>query len=169
MPAAGGEISMKSLLLATSAVLVLGAASAHAQTPPAAWQGSVTFVKTPSPACDNIGFSEGSLATSIYRANFSGSPPNAGLSILGARGGTAIFDGDGTHPTLAGTVPFNGVGLSGRATISQYTGTSKLVVTPKPSPLTATTKQVTITGTITNFFNNPGCTVTIEGSYFLRP
>ncbi len=160
---------MKSLLTTSFAVLVLGVASAHAQTPPPAWQGSVTITKLAGgAACDNVGVSVGSLAVSIYRPHFTTGGP-AGLAILTLRSGAVILDNTGTHTTLNGTTTYDGYALTGRASVSVYNGTSNFTVKPGPANLKPTTKQVTITGTISNFFDNTGCTATIEGSYFLRP
>jgi hypothetical protein len=166
---------MKSLLLAASAVLVLGVGSVQAGDE-AAWQGSVTLKSLPSPACDSLRFEPGQLLTSVYRARLHpGTEQKAALSMYSPRSALIIIDQSGTHNTLASTtaVPYDGFHFSDRAKVPQnsefYTGNFKFAVKPVPTgAITATTTQVTVTGTITNFFSTPGCTATIEGSYFRR-
>jgi len=161
---------MKCLLLAGCAIFALSGTGAQAATL-AAWQGSATFTKlAPAASCANAGFSAGDLAHSVYRAHLNSGEPNAGISFIGSRGATIYFDAS-SIPDLGGNGNYNAFLIGGRATTTSggapYTGTYKLKVTP--ATITATTKQVTVTGTITNFFNSTGCTATFEASYFLRP
>jgi len=162
---------MKRILLLGCTSFALSATGAHAATL-AAWQGSVTIVKlaeSSAGACSTLGFSPGDLAHSIYRANLNAGEPPSALSIVSSRAANIIFQ-SGTDTKLNGAGTFKATYVGGRATttasFTPYTGSFKLKVTPS-SPL-ATTNQVTVTGTIGNFFNNTGCTVTIEGSYFKR-
>ena len=61
----------------------------------------------------------------------------------------------------------NAYGESSKVGPFSYTGGFNLVISP--STLTATTPAVTIKGTVSNFFNNTGCTITIRAALALRP
>jgi hypothetical protein len=75
---------------------------------------------------------------------------------------------------MNGSGNYTGFGIGSRAGFGQYAGTYNLTVVPAtitaatPATITAFTDAVTITGTITNFFNTTGCNVTFEGVYVQR-
>jgi hypothetical protein len=163
--------TMKRILLLGCALIASSVVGAQAATL-TAWQGSVTIVKlteATAGACAPVGFSPGDLAHSIYRAHLAATDPPSALSVVATRGANIIFQ-SGTDTKLNGAGTFNATYIGGRATapksLKPYTGSFNLHVTPA-SP-TAATNQVTVTGTIGNFFDVTGCTVTIEGSYFKR-
>jgi hypothetical protein len=150
---------MRRLLLATIALASL-AVPASART---VWQGDV-FITAANSICQSAGWPVGNYLRVEFRPhNLTDNGSNTYLGLYSPRSAqTYSIAGKGL---VAGT--YAAGGITSTAFPQGWTSTfSGVSVSPAPK---LTTKTVTIKATITNFFNNTGCTVTIQGAAFQRP
>ena len=141
-----------------------GAALALACTPAAAdvWQGQLTI--TAATGCSTAGYGVGDTGRSIYRNKVSSTEQPSGLEVIYGRSAVIIVATAASGPgaDLNGPTTYSGDNIGGRATsaLNAYNGTSTLAITPD-----STNKFLSIAGTIDNFTNVSGCTVTVRGEY----
>ena len=107
---------------------------------------------------------------SVYRPVYDGTDSHpAAITVIGHRSAFLLYDKAGTNKTLngSGTYGRDAIWSRGYSASTPSAGTYTLTVKPNTSSAnTATT--VLITGTITNWWSNTGCTATIRGVYQRR-
>ncbi len=164
MTTSNSRFALGATLLAAAAV-VSAANPAQAYEPRYNWVGSVVIVGVTS-ACSGK-WDVGTRVTSAFRPRLQASEDNSAVTFTG-------FGVGGIFQTTSNTAQLNGAGNYNSYTFgyshvrpATATGTYKLV--QSPATIAPKTTFVTLSGTITNFFANAGCTVTIHGSYTLKP
>lgn len=149
------------------AVVVPTYSMAVAQTPPVSWQGSMTLVGLNGTACTKIeGLGVGAVAISIYRPKLRTGDQPSSVSFVWNRA-AAIYQKSTSTGQLNGAGNYNGTQIVTRAGLFSFNGAYNFVTTP--AVVTATTVDVTMTGTLTNFQRRVGCTATIRASFTKRP
>jgi hypothetical protein len=153
---------MKRLLIAI--MLAGGFANAATAAPgEIVWQGDI-FVKTVTAGCQGS-WAVGNFSRAVFKpANLGTNGADTKLSLIGTRNGQRYF----WPGAKFGNGAIGGTGIGTTANVFTWTSNFSKATTQPATP-TATTQTVVLKATITNFFNNPGCTVTVIGSLGLRP
>ena len=156
------------LVIALSA---LSASSAYASGP----TGTVTFqglgfVEAVNSTCSSIGFAVGDYYTTVYRYRVDSSATvydafdlftqRAAFHILANNSAGSL---NGAPATTNAVIDSHG-GLS-----TGLVGSTSLSIASAGGQPTATAINLKLVGTIDNFFNNPGCTVTMHSNLVARP
>jgi hypothetical protein len=157
---------MRFIAIALCAFLSAGVASAAPNNPLKVWQGGVTATQQTT-ACFNI-FPPGFMGTGIFRPRLDPAEPASALSIIFQRSAViSVRTAGPASDKMHGQGSYRGTYINIGARVKEgFTGTFNFVLNPA-SPI-ATTQFVTMSGTITNFFGQTGCTVTIRGSFARR-
>jgi hypothetical protein len=145
-------------------ILVAGATEARADA--TVWQG-VGFIKTVTPACTTVPVAEvDDYYTVVYRPILTQikQPGPEGLAFYTDRS-SQVFNSPSSSKSLDGTGTYKGDGIGSHANSFAFAGTYALTI----SAVTPTTPIVTVDGTLTNFWDTAGCTVTFESVLGLRP
>jgi hypothetical protein len=149
---------MKRLIMAA---MLLGGIAVPASAAEVVWQGDMYFI-TVSAACKTKGFNVGSYYRSEFKPrNLGDNGPDTKFSLVTQRSAVAY------HWTGAdfgnGAIPGNGIGSTANAFsfTSTFTGSGTL---PAAANITPTTRSITVTAKIANFFNTTGCNVTLKGN-----
>lgn len=149
------------------AVAVGLGASAPARAATLIWDGTIAFTAL-TPQCAPIGI-DTDTTDALYRPHLTAGDPNAAVIVHDSNQGHLV------QVQAATTTPqMNGTGLSydgsfyvpSTGLTQTWTGTYSFTVTP--ATVTAATTFVKITGTIENFANIAGCTLTIKGGFLRR-
>lgn len=159
---------LRHLLIAGTA-LIFATTGALAATP-ATWQGGVIITSLTNPACANgTTLKVGQTQLGVFRPKLNVGEPNSAIALDFNHGALLVtVNSTAIPPPNSGT--YTGVGVDPMAMGGQYTGgTYVFTITPKSSTITASTPQVTIVGSITQFGNISGCTAGFKGSFFLEP
>ena len=130
----------------------------------AAWEGFVTTTANTA-ACAGVGGSDvGDVYVSIYRPKITPTDTATFLSFIRLRAALALQNtSEATIPQMNGKGNYSGDAIDKRAKSFTYASTYSLTVTPYPVSLT--TGLLKITGTFNDYYGNPGCNLTIEGTY----
>ena len=169
-----------SVVAAIAAIAACSAgAPAQAQSDPAAapavstgvpvYQGTA-FVTAVTSACAT-NFGVGDYYTMLFRqlVESGNTSYGGGIAFFSPRSAVAYVM-PANKPLNGGKqsqTSVNAHGESSKVGPFSYTGGFNLTISP--ATLAASTPNVTITGTVTNFFNYSGCTVTIRAALALRP
>jgi len=90
------------------------------------------------------------------------------LSIVYLRAAISMVNtSEGSAAQMNGAGTYKGQMIGSKARLFNYNSSYDFTVTP--ATVVATTPIVGIVGTIDNFLNNAGCTVTIAAKYHLQP
>jgi hypothetical protein len=147
-------------LLAIATAFGSGTASAATEVP--VFDGIVKLTAV-NEACEADGWVAGTEYRLIYRSEVRPSNERGGgIQMLDARGGFNFMQPN--KKALPGGSPkgtFTATGISGQVGI--YTFSSPFALTITPTKVRASSKVVTIEGTLGNFSAVEGCTVTIFG------
>jgi hypothetical protein len=160
-------------VLAAGIALVMTVANASAQAEPEAnnplitWHGAIAILGL-SAACNNLGFVVGDYGKSIYRPRLVADEPASAITLLFARSAGIFTRASGGSDKMHGAGNYRGGWISGRATGNGSTsGQFRLAINPV-DPVAATT-FIDIQGSLTNFANTAGCTLSFRGGYARRP
>ncbi len=150
-----------SVALVVTSGVALAAGDTHL-----AWEGYAT--NTGSVGCTGVGGTgTGDTHVSIYRPKLGATDPSPTfLSFMHLRAALTFQNTSAGIPQMNGAGNYTGVGINSRAKSFSFTGTYKLTVSP--NPVVSTTSVVNISGTINNYFNTAGCSVTFKGIYVKR-
>ena len=153
--------------IASGVSLALAAPPGVALAAHITWEGYAT-VTASTPQCSGVGgTSPGDTHVSVFRPKIASTDPPTFLSFVFLRAAvTQENANESTVHQMNGSGNYTGFVINSRAGFAQYTGTYNLALSP--ATVIAATPSVTIDGTITNFLNTAGCTVTFEGAYVLR-
>lgn len=172
-----GGTSMKQSVVAMLLLASVPAGAAIAQEaahdPLITWTGSAVITKMQGASCADTGFNVGSIFHSVYRPNLDPAEPPTAVTLVHQRSAVSFFRSSG-NAFMNGAGNYTGSFIGGRATIrpnsnaGAVTGAYKLKVIPGTFTA-ATTTNVDISGTFTNFFGHTGCTITFNASYQRRP
>ena len=161
--------SFRAAFLAAAVFGCATGAAAAADTHPA-WEG-IMEITGATPGCAAVGgAAKGDIHVSVYRPKLSPTDTPTYLAILHARAELTLQnDSDTTTgPQMNNFGTYTATAIDGRGKPFTYSGTfSGFVVSPKPV-LASYTGTVTVTGTISNYFNAPsppGCAVTFTATY----
>jgi hypothetical protein len=142
-------------------VFTLFGGVASAQTPPDSWQGAMT-IRTLSAGCtQDDAFRIGKIAFAVYK------PLSGGTRLQ------FVFDRTAANYLRTGAGQMKGAGsytatkLGSRAGVTQFSGTFSIV--QSPATVVATTPNVILTGSFTNFHDKTGCTVGFTALMTKRP
>ena len=151
--------------LAGSLLIAGPAAAADTQ---AAWEGFLTVTSSTAQCSGVGGTGVGSTNVSMYRPKIKSTDTNTFLSLIQTRAAIAFQNSsETTIKQMNGSGNYGGSGINGRGKAFSYTATySNFKVTP--SPVTASTTNVMITGTINNMWSVTGCNVTFKSTYTKR-
>lgn len=106
------------------------------------------------------------IYTAVYRPVIAGDTQPGALHLYKLRHALRMVD-TSIQGQFRGSGNYNGTQFTGRGTIESFGGTYSGVVV-SPATITATTKFVTMAGTVTNLDNRTGCIVTFRASFDLR-
>ena len=111
----------------------------------------------------------GDIFISVYRPKYDSTDTKpAGLTVMSKRNGFVMQDKSaGQKFSGGGSYDVSGISSRGYSYSKTGAGNYSLVVTTDTASF-ATMKTVSITGTITNFWSDTGCTATIRGVYQRR-
>ena len=152
-------------MVPVAAALACAALPAQAATTQTVWQGDA-FLTTVTSPCTASGIAQDDYYRTVYRPKLSGTDPAEALSFVGGRSlvlgtsaaGSAMFQGSGNYKIE---------GVGSRANFFTSTGHFQLSILP--APITAGTQDVSITGSLTNFFAITGCTIQFTSALVQRP
>jgi hypothetical protein len=136
---------------------------ASAQTQPNTWQGSITIRALTGAGCEGE-LRVGQIGIAVYRPRIGTSGPSR-LQFVFTR--AAVNHEKTTAGQMNGSGSYDGTKLGSRAGVSSFSGTFNL--NSQPATVAANTPNVTLSGTITNFFDNPDCTATFTAPMTKRP
>jgi len=163
------------LVAAIAAVTACSAGAALAVTAaPPVWQGTAivtALTDVTTNACENAGYGVGNYYTMIYREDYQSDNQNYGGGVQFATersSNSYVMPASQNLPsgTTDNEPSVAAFGQSSRVGYFGYTGAFDLTISSTSS---GTAPNVTINGTVADFFGNTGCTVTIEASLALRP
>ena len=153
-----------------ASVLAQPAAAPPLSTDVPVYQGGA-FVTIANTSCTNNDIATGDYYTMIYRQDVRPGNTEYGGGIQ------FVNESSGVSYVMPARTPLNGghqvqtsvtaYGLSSEAGPFNYRGGFDLTISP--TTLTATTPGVSITGSVTNFFDYPGCTISIRAFLALHP
>jgi len=142
--------------------------SASAKDKQVVWEGYATNTGSTT-QCKGVGGTGMSdTHVSIFRPHIEGTDTPTYLSMMHLRAALTIENNDeGTVHQMHGNGSYKGYGVNSRAKgFNYWGGTYSLTITP--ATIGTGVSKVTITGTITKYFNTPGCNVTFKGVYVKR-
>lgn len=162
---------------AAVAALFITTVGASAQTAFPFWVGSAV-VDSVTSQCASGGFvAAKNILDTDYRAKtgINGEPNNPGITFYSGRSSYAYFrtGGNANVNTMNGAGTGKGYLIRGNVTTipnptqQPYDFTFDFKITP--ATITQTTQTININGTITNWRNVTGCTVTFRAAYRLGP
>ena len=149
----------------SASALLLTPSGASAGDTQAAWDGIIAITASTS-GCSGVGgTSVGDLELSVYRPHILSTDTTTFLSVHYLRASLDFENSSETaNPQMNGSGNYTGFAVDGHCKAYSYQATfSKIVVSPHPVAETST--YVTVTGTINNVFDVPGCNVTFVGHY----
>ena len=157
--------SASSAAILSVSALLLTPSGASASDTQAAWDGIISITANTS-ACSGVGGTAvGDLELSVYRPHILSTDSQTFLSVHYLRASLDLENlSETSNPQMTGSGNYEGFAVDGHGKAYSYQATfSKMVVSP--DPVTKTSTYVTVTGTITNVFDVPGCNVTFAGHY----
>ena len=161
--------SIKRALVALS-FATLAASNSYAANPP----GTVTFsgagfIYAVNSTCTSLGYSVGDFYTTTYRYKSDPSGPIDVLAIFSLRSAFHIAANNSTGSLLGSTATTNTyIGTRG-GLATGLTGSTNLAIGSAGGNPTATAVNLKVVGTIDNFQDNPGCTITFHADLAARP
>jgi hypothetical protein len=140
----------------------LPAAGPAAAQPPI-WQGDM-FITSATQACATSGAAVADdFFTAVYRPNITGQSQES-LALFSGRAAWLL---NAIEKSLRGRAVADSHVISSDATI--HSSSATVVLRIAPATIAPTTRVVTISGTLTGFFNNVGCDVGVSAALGLRP
>jgi hypothetical protein len=122
------------------------------------WQGQYLVVSVTPPCVNQGSNSKGQMGTMIYRPVINGGDAPEGLAVVGTSASSmSLYTSAAAGGLLRGNVRYKGQRISSTANFDSFNSTSDLQITP--NVIASDAALVTITGTINNWFNHPGCSV----------
>jgi hypothetical protein len=154
--------------VAAAATLMLGGAAWAAGDTQAAWQGYATTTASTAQCAGIGGTGVGDTHVSIFRPHIAALDTQTFLSMMHLRA-AITFDNtsEATIHQMHGAGNYTGYGVNSRAKGFSYTG-GTYSLTVSPASIVASTPIINITGTLNNYFNTAGCSVTFKGVYVKR-
>lgn len=145
-----------------------GNLEASASVPTTGWpyDGMIEITAIAGTSCS---VAKGDIFYSVYRPKYDGTDnKSAGLSILSKRSGFIMTD-KSTGQKFSGSGAYDIGGIGSRGTFYSTTNAGNYNLTVKfDTGVHTTAATVIITGTVTNFWTDSGCTATIRGVYQRR-
>jgi hypothetical protein len=144
------------------------AGQAYAADTQTAWEGFLTVTSSTAKCSGVGGTGKGSTNVSMFRPKIKSTDTNTFLSLIQTRAAIAFQNtSESTVKQMNGSGNYTGSGINGRGKAFSYTATyTNFKVTP--SPVTAATTNVMVTGTINNMWFVSGCNVTFKATYTKR-
>jgi hypothetical protein len=142
--------------------------SARAADTQSTWQG-LLVVTAATAACSAVGgASVGSTLVSVYRPKILTADTNTYLAIYGLRGAFTMENlSEASRKQMHGAGKYKSTYINSRGKPGNNSSVYKLTITP--AVITAATTAVSINGTISNYYNTAGCTITVTGGFAPRP
>lgn len=129
------------------------------------WQGDA-FIIAKNAACNANNWAVGDFFRSVIRpANVGTNDANTRLTLIGARIAQRF---QMANQELAGNGTYTGTFITSMAGFISWSDGTFASAKLKPAP-TPTTQTLSLNVKLGNFSGLPGCTVTLQGSYNLRP
>jgi hypothetical protein len=162
-------LTVRSISLSALALSITTVATAYqpaaAFEPRFNWIGSAV-VTAVTPECSGK-WDVGNRLYSVYRPRLQASEDNSAISFEGF-GPAGIFQTTSNTSQMAGNGNYTSQNFGFSHTRpTTNTGTYNFAISP--GVVKKTTLFVQITGSISNFFSNAGCTVEFRGAYTLKP
>jgi len=148
----------------TAIGLTLFSGVASAQTQPASWQGSMTIRLLGAGCTQEDVFRVGKIAFAVYRPTIGASGPSR-LQFIFDR--TAANYQKTAAGQMNGSGSYTATKLGSRAGVTTFSGTFNIV--SSPATVAASTPNVILSGSITNFHDKTGCTATFTAPMTKRP
>jgi len=154
-----------SVCVAALAIAVGVSVAATADPAAQIWDGQLVFADQTAQCSPAFELKNGTTEA-LYRPSLLVTDPKAALIIYGT-GQVGQFQAHGSTASMNGSGSYDGTYYSAAlGTTQAWTGTYTLAVTP--SNVKANTRYVYVTGTIDNFANIAGCSLTINSAFLLR-
>jgi len=150
------------------AVMAISSGSAFAAgDTQAAWEGYATNTASTA-ACATVGGTgKSDTHVTIFRPHINPADTATFLSMQHLRAALTFQNSsESTVHQMNGAGNYTAFGINSRAKGFTYTGTYSLSVSP--NPVLSTTQVINVTGTLTNYFNTAGCSVTFKAVYVKR-
>lgn len=161
---------MKSLISAL-ALTALSASSAFASGPTGTktFQG-LGFIESVNSTCASLGFAVGDYYTAVYRYKIDSSATvNDAFTVFTLRAAFHILANNASGSLLGATATTNAALDSHGGLSTGLAGSTSLSIGSAGGQPTATAINLKVVGTIDNFFDNPGCSITIHANMVARP
>lgn len=130
------------------------------------WQSELVFTAISGAVCSNDGWNTQSNAlATVLPANIDDNGPDSYFALHFNR--RNAYSLKVTGGSLATGAAYTAVGISSAGSSFLFNG-SLVKFTQAPAVLTISTRFVTVTGQISNWAGNIGCTVTFEGAFVRR-
>jgi hypothetical protein len=158
-------ICFRAALFATAAFACASGAAGAPDTQ-AAWEGFM--VNTGSLGCSGVGGTAvGDTHVSVYRPHIPLVDTSLTfLSVVFLRAAFTLENVSETaNPQMTGSGADTTWVIDGRGAAGAFKGNAYSTFVVKPTPVSLSTTNITITGTIHSYFNVPGCIVTFSAEY----
>ena len=159
-------------MFAAVAFLLGSAPAGFAAAPPGivSFQG-VTFIEAVNSTCSALNYAVGDYYTTVYRyrADPNATPAYDTLTLYTQRSAFHILANNATGSLNGATATTNAFLDSRGGLTTGLTGSTSFSIASAGGKPTASAINLRLVGTIDNFFNNPGCTVTIHTNMVARP
>jgi hypothetical protein len=159
--------SFRNAVLLATVVFGCAPSAAAAADTQAAWEGIMqnTAASSTCAALGVGGTGVGDVHVSVYRPHILSADTPTYLAILLTRAEFTLENSsESKNPQMNGSGADTASIIDYRGAPGTYTGTFSGIVV-KPNPVLETTNLVTITGTIDNYLNFAGCSVTFKAAY----
>jgi hypothetical protein len=150
-----------------AAIAISGGPAFAAGDTQAAWEGYATNTASTA-ACATVGGTgKADTHVSIFRPHINVADTPTFLSMMHLRAAITFQNSnEATIHQMKGAGNYSAFGVNSRGKGFTYTGTYNLSVSP--NPVISTTQVINVTGSLTNYFNTAGCTVTFKAVYVKR-
>lgn len=154
-----------------AALLLLSATSAFASGPTGTKTFfGVGFIEAVNSTCVSDGFAVGGYYTTVYRYKIdSTATVGDALNLFTERAAFHVFPNNSTSSLNGATATTNAELDSHGGLTTGLASTTSLVIGSAGGNPTASAINLKVVGTIDNFFNNPGCSITFHAALVARP
>jgi hypothetical protein len=152
----------RKFLLASTALVITSSMAPAQYTRPVLWDGVLQFTGQ-SAQCGSQKFFNQENARSQYRPALSSGDPNSAFTQFLGNSYANLFTNNSSGTQFSGTGQYTSIGIFDAQFSPAVTGPYSFTQTP--TAVLATTPFVTLSGTIGNYANIAGCTLTLRGIF----
>jgi len=142
--------------------------SSYAADNQTVWEGFLTVTSSIAQCAPVGATSPTDTHVSIYRPKIKSTDTATCLSIVFTRAAvTSCNLNETTVPQMAGAGNYKATAINSKAKPFTYNGTYNFTISPIPVVLSTPTVLIS-SGTLNNFFDTAGCTISFKGTYVKR-